>query len=930
MSFNRRARAAVAAMLAAGLGMPMVPAAATESVTIDRFAGEDRFETAALIAEDTFPDGASSAVIAFGFNFPDALAASYLAGFVDGPILLTETNDVPDFTMDALSSLGVGTCYIVGGTHVVGSSAQAELDEVCDTTRIAGQTRYETAADIATTPPDANVGTLGAKGRTAFVATGEKFADALAAGPISAAEDFPVILTRPSSLSPEAEAALEDLGIEHVLMPGGTQAVSSTVEAEIEAKGVTVQRFAGTDRQETAVLLARFGAEELGDDLDHVNVAAGSEASGGADALALAPHGASESPTLLCENSSTCGDATLGFVEEAASTIASIHIAGGTTRISQNAENELEDAAKSSASGAPSVTRADAVNASTVRLTLSEAVQPSGGGSYDKTQFGYDADGAGTAKTAQQPTSVSGSGNVLTLTFDTGVVATQSDSDEVAYNDNNDSAAESGDVVDSNGNPMRDQTIKVSNSEDTSGPEIDKAVAVNTSEVVLKMNPKNLPVIRTLDPAQFAYAPGERDGQQLRPVKATSATVSPDGKYISLVFPAGTVQADNPLDAVSYTDDDTTGNNVVDAEGHEMKTQAEQVVKTTAPTMSSARTTSTPGQVVVTFDTAVEAYGGTVSPAQFVYDSNTVGSDGGETRASQATLSDDGLSATLTFPGGVVDRTSTTDNIVYNDSNSSPDSGDVVVKDDGMPMANGETEVVVAGDQVSGAPTVVLVQAVDTTSIRVQMSEDVKGSGDKFDLTQFQYDPDGAGTAAAKESPTHVAASGSELFLTFDGTPAVAFGSSAATFRYVDANSAAADDGDVVDLGGIPLADTDLLDVAPAESRAPKITTAKIDPTDPKKLTLTVDTDLVTTALDPSQFFYDTAPADASPGVNPTSASASGTTITLTFAANLDPLDADDVIIYRDVSGAGDDPTSKEFGIEMENQDELVKNALGQ
>ncbi|WP_153390248.1 cell wall-binding repeat-containing protein [Ornithinicoccus hortensis] len=120
--------------------------------------------------------------------------------------------------------------------------------------RIGGKNRYETAANVA----------AAFDGSTTHVniATGQNYADALTAGiyenPDVAAQDLaasPTLLTRKDALPPETIAALEAAAPDTIRIIGGTEAVSSDVETELEQYG-EVERISGADRYETAALLA--------------------------------------------------------------------------------------------------------------------------------------------------------------------------------------------------------------------------------------------------------------------------------------------------------------------------------------------------------------------------------------------------------------------------------------------------------------------------------------------------------------------------------------------------------------------------------------------------------------------------------------------------------------------------------------------------
>ncbi|MDO5671993.1 MAG: cell wall-binding repeat-containing protein [Actinomycetaceae bacterium] len=119
--------------------------------------------------------------------------------------------------------------------------------------RIAGADRFETASRIAMSVPG------GAS--TVFVAVGEDFADALAAGPIAAASSGATVLTsRGQGLSPHAKVALQHLKPQSVVVVGGTAAIPESTLAEISSvvPSGKVSRIGGANRYATAVGLANM------------------------------------------------------------------------------------------------------------------------------------------------------------------------------------------------------------------------------------------------------------------------------------------------------------------------------------------------------------------------------------------------------------------------------------------------------------------------------------------------------------------------------------------------------------------------------------------------------------------------------------------------------------------------------------------------
>lgn len=81
-----------------------------------RLTGLDRFGTAYEINHAVFgPDSARRAIIATGLAFPDALAASALAGQIKAPLFLAPTNCVPAAVLAELATIGVTQVTLVGG-----------------------------------------------------------------------------------------------------------------------------------------------------------------------------------------------------------------------------------------------------------------------------------------------------------------------------------------------------------------------------------------------------------------------------------------------------------------------------------------------------------------------------------------------------------------------------------------------------------------------------------------------------------------------------------------------------------------------------------------------------------------------------------------------------------------------------------------------
>jgi putative cell wall-binding protein len=298
-----------------------------------RLQGGTRYGTAGAVAAAAFPNGASTAVVVSGTTYPDALTGAYLASAVGGPVLLTDRDTVPPELTQTLDALHVNTIDLLGGPLAIGKAVEQQLAGRASTTvtRIAGQTRYDTMATVDSTPPAAQVGMVGGK-PTAILASGAGFADALASSGVSYKAHLPIILTDPQSLSPQASATIKSLGITQLLIMGGTGALSTTVEQQANADGAaTLARFGGTDRTDTAQLLAAYAVTHFGFANTEILLARGD---GFADALASSAYAAGSRPMLLAETPDQLGAPTTGYISANKSAISTFTALGGPSAIS--------------------------------------------------------------------------------------------------------------------------------------------------------------------------------------------------------------------------------------------------------------------------------------------------------------------------------------------------------------------------------------------------------------------------------------------------------------------------------------------------------------------------------------------------------------------------------------------------------------------
>ena len=267
------------ALLVASLAVPSGPAAAQTddeaperlsavALLFFRFGGADRYETSLIVTEAvaaTFGGKLDSIVLVSGERWTDAVVAAPLAGSLNAPVLMTPPDELRQDALDFMKNVGVNNAVVVGATsgdskhgpgRGVSDDVLAALREAgVQTERVEGSDRFGTAVAVAQrlTP-----GAMPGLGRTAIVASGDVFADALVAGPFAFNGHHPLLLTTPTSLHPQVAAYLDEADIDHVVVMGGSAALDETVEASLVDAGIRVTRLAGATRYDTAVKAAEL------------------------------------------------------------------------------------------------------------------------------------------------------------------------------------------------------------------------------------------------------------------------------------------------------------------------------------------------------------------------------------------------------------------------------------------------------------------------------------------------------------------------------------------------------------------------------------------------------------------------------------------------------------------------------------------------
>ena len=276
-----------------------------QSCTWRALYGDNRYGTMAVIVAEAFSSSDTDTVIVTtGENFPDALAASALAGVRNAPIVTTSNNSLSLDARGRLRALNPTSVLVIGSSDTISDAVVSEIqDALPSTTRITrlyGENRRATALALYTRTLSSGYWD---DSTTAILTTGEKFADALSISPYAYVTKSPIFLTDSSGLLDDATvAALQNSSFERIIILGDENSVSEAVKDQL-GDGFSYERWSGADRYATSAVIAEHAIAEGVLGVDKVVIATGENFPDALAASALC--GRNESVLLLVSSNNT-------------------------------------------------------------------------------------------------------------------------------------------------------------------------------------------------------------------------------------------------------------------------------------------------------------------------------------------------------------------------------------------------------------------------------------------------------------------------------------------------------------------------------------------------------------------------------------------------------------------------------------------------
>ena len=193
---------------------------------VERLGGATRYDTAALVVRDAFPEAPPVVYLTTGKNFPDALAAAPRAGRDGGAVLIVDggASALPEPIAQLLGEWA-GTTYVqgVGGEASLSAALLRQAAGILNPEypenalilpALSGKDRWAVAAA-------ADGDNADSINNTVYIASGLSFPDALTVGPLVGAGGDRLILSRQTCIPAAQHNAFSPVPLTEVVIVGG-------------------------------------------------------------------------------------------------------------------------------------------------------------------------------------------------------------------------------------------------------------------------------------------------------------------------------------------------------------------------------------------------------------------------------------------------------------------------------------------------------------------------------------------------------------------------------------------------------------------------------------------------------------------------------------------------------------------------------------
>lgn len=219
------------------------------TLSTTRIVGQDPVSASASVARESHGGGAETVIIAGTSALADGVVATGLAGAMDAPILLNDVDQLSPQILDVLRELDTERVILIGGTSALNEIVAATLqnDLRIEVTRVAGASRFDTAAQVADLfAKEADPAMIDGR-RSALVVPAENVPLGLEAGSLAASRDgpMPVLISQSGRLPSPILDLIDRMAIEQLFVVAGGPEDGGSVSDDFNGPVRVIQGAAG-------------------------------------------------------------------------------------------------------------------------------------------------------------------------------------------------------------------------------------------------------------------------------------------------------------------------------------------------------------------------------------------------------------------------------------------------------------------------------------------------------------------------------------------------------------------------------------------------------------------------------------------------------------------------------------------------------------
>lgn len=218
---------------------------------ISRLEGKDRIETSIAVSREAYKSGEVDTLLLSGYSGEaDALTSTFIAGQTNAPLLITHPSKLNESLVKEIQRLNPKEIVLLGGENVISGNVKKGLEEKgYKVKRLSGNSRIETAIDaVSEYLPKSRSGIS-----EVFIIEYNSLVDALAAGPVSAKDGIPILISKRDGVPDKLVKFLKDNNIQKATIIGGETTISDKGKKELERYVNDVTRLSGSNRVDTSI-----------------------------------------------------------------------------------------------------------------------------------------------------------------------------------------------------------------------------------------------------------------------------------------------------------------------------------------------------------------------------------------------------------------------------------------------------------------------------------------------------------------------------------------------------------------------------------------------------------------------------------------------------------------------------------------------------